>query len=87
MRDFDTERATNGVWVDDLVDEREATIKNTGLQDAAVGATAGAIPMDDGTVVVMLNVNSLFEMAGRKRRKAAASPTPARKQSRNTASL
>lgn len=68
--------------VDQLVDEREATIKDTGLQDGAAGLTAGAIPMEDGTVAVMLNVNALFEMAARTRGTHAVLSTPPPKPSR-----
>jgi two-component system chemotaxis sensor kinase CheA len=56
--------------VDRLVDEREATIKDTGLPDSATGLTGGAIPMEDGSVAVMLNVNVLFETAARPARTA-----------------
>lgn len=65
--------------VDRLVDEREAIIKDSGLPEFAAGLTAGAIPMEDGSVAVMLNVNALFERFGRVR----SSPTlPAVEQPR-----
>ncbi len=49
------------IAVDRLVDERESIIKDTGLPDSMSGLTAGAIPMEDGTVAVMLNVTKLFD--------------------------
>ena len=65
------------VAADALVDEREAVIKDTGLPEAAAQLTAGAIPMEDGSVAVMLNVNSLFETVDRHLAGApAAVPAP-----------
>jgi two-component system, chemotaxis family, sensor kinase CheA len=70
--------------VDRLLDEREATIKDTGLPDSGTGLTGGAIPMEDGAVAVMLNVNALFDAAARTARTAlpVGRPAPAAKQSR-----
>ncbi len=46
--------------VDRLIDEREAVIKESGLPASIAGLTAGAVPLDDGGVAVMLNVTELF---------------------------
>jgi len=46
--------------VDRLIDEREAVIKDSGLPASAAGLSAGAVPLDDGGVAVMLNVTELF---------------------------
>jgi two-component system chemotaxis sensor kinase CheA len=70
------------IAVDHLIDEREAIIKDTGLPDSAAGLTTGGIPMEDGTVAVMLNVNLLFERFGRSQGSAALAPPPAKTQSR-----
>jgi two-component system, chemotaxis family, sensor kinase CheA len=43
-----------------LIDEREAVIKDSGLPASAAGLSAGAVPLDDGGVAVMLNVTELF---------------------------
>ncbi len=48
------------VVVDALHDERDAIIKETGLPAGNTGLAAGAIPMDDGSVAVVLNVPELF---------------------------
>jgi two-component system chemotaxis sensor kinase CheA len=69
---------------DRLVDEREATIKETGLQGAAAGLTAGAVPMDDGTVAVVLNVPALFERASQVRPAPALLPAVQEKRSRKS---
>ncbi len=68
------------IAVDHLVDEREAIIKDTNLPDSASGLTAGGIPMEDGSVAVMLNVNGLFERFGRNREAPAIAPPPAKRQ-------
>jgi len=46
--------------VDRLIDEREAVIKESGLRPSIAGLSAGAVPLDDGGVAVMLNVTELF---------------------------
>ena len=48
------------IIVDRLIDEREAVIKESGLPASMAGLTAGAVPLDDGGVAVMLNVTELF---------------------------
>jgi two-component system chemotaxis sensor kinase CheA len=48
------------IIVDRLIDEREAVIKESGLPASMAGLTAGAIPLDDGGVAVMLNATELF---------------------------
>lgn len=53
------------IAADRLIDEREAIIKDSGLPPRAARLTAGAVPLEDGSVAVMLNVNGLFEHAGR----------------------
>lgn len=70
------------IAVDRLVDEREAIIKDTGLPDSAAGLTAGGIPMEDGTVAVMLNASGLFERFGRSRGAPVAAFAPAKTQPR-----
>ncbi len=49
-----------GLIVDRLIDEREAVIKESGLPASIAGLSAGAVPLDDGGVAVMLNVTELF---------------------------
>lgn len=53
-----------GIVVDSLRDERDAIIKDTGLSSAEAGFSAGAIPLDDGSVAVVLSVPELFARAG-----------------------
>jgi two-component system chemotaxis sensor kinase CheA len=48
------------VVVDALLDERDAIIKDIGLPGSKSGLAAGAIPLDDGAVAVVLNVPELF---------------------------
>ncbi len=48
------------IVVDAMHDERDAIIKDTGLTASRAGFSAGAIPMDDGTVAVVLNLQSLL---------------------------
>jgi two-component system chemotaxis sensor kinase CheA len=48
------------IIVDRLIDEREAVIKESGLPASMAGLTAGAVPLDDGGVAVMLNATELF---------------------------
>lgn len=52
------------IVVDSLRDERDAIIKDTGLSSAQSGFSAGAVPMDDGSVAVVLSVPELFARAG-----------------------
>jgi two-component system chemotaxis sensor kinase CheA len=49
------------VIVDQLLDEREALIKESGLPRSIAGLSAGAIPLEDGSVAVMLNVGRLLQ--------------------------
>jgi two-component system chemotaxis sensor kinase CheA len=70
------------IAVDRLVDEREAIIKDTNLPYSTSGLTAGGIPMEDGSVAVMLNVNGLFERFGRTREAAVVAPPPANRKPR-----
>ena len=53
-----------GIVVDSLRDERDAIIKDTGLSSAQAGFSAGAIPMDDGSVAVVLSAPELLARAG-----------------------
>jgi two-component system, chemotaxis family, sensor kinase CheA len=48
------------VVVDALLDERDAIIKDIGLPGSKSGFAAGAIPLDDGAVAMVLNVPELF---------------------------
>lgn len=52
-----------GIVVDSLRDERDTIIKDTGLGSAQAGFSAGAVPMDDGSVAVVLSVPALFSRA------------------------
>ncbi len=53
--------------VDRLVDEREALVKDSGLPPGRAGLSAGAIPLEDGSVAVMLNVSRLLQQLPRAR--------------------
>ncbi|HEY3838136.1 MAG TPA: response regulator, partial [Bryobacteraceae bacterium] len=76
---FEGKRAA--VAVDRLVDEREAIIKDTGLPGSA-DLTAGAVPMEDGSVAVVLNVNGLMKAMDRPRRSPAVVPPTRKAQAR-----
>lgn len=58
------------IAVDALLDVRDAVLKPTHLETGEAGLSAGAIPMPDGTVAVVLNAP---ELAQRFRRAGAAS--------------
>lgn len=64
------------------MDAREVIIKDTGLPEASAGLTAGAIPLEDGTVAVMLNVSGLFDSASRNRLVSRPAPPPQPKKAR-----
>lgn len=51
--------------VDELVDERHASIKSLGLPPSQTGYSAGAIAMEDSSVAVVLNVGDLMELVHR----------------------
>jgi two-component system chemotaxis sensor kinase CheA len=62
--------ARAAIAVDALLDVRDAVLKPTHLETGEAGLSAGAIPMPDGTVAVVLNAP---ELAQRFRRAGAAS--------------
>jgi two-component system chemotaxis sensor kinase CheA len=61
--------ARAAIAVDALLDVRDAVLKPTHLERSEAGLSAGAIPMPDGTVAVVLNAP---ELAQRFRRAGAA---------------
>lgn len=50
-----------GVIVDGLLDEREVVVKELGLPAAMAGLSSGGIPLEDGTVAVVLSPAALLE--------------------------
>ncbi len=50
-----------GLIVDGFLDDREAVIKDSGLYDTEAGLSTGGVPLEDGTVAVILNVAGLLE--------------------------
>jgi two-component system chemotaxis sensor kinase CheA len=64
------------IIVDQFIDEREAVIKESGLPPSAAGLSAGAIPLDDGGVAVMLNVTELLVRFRERGQKPASSFLP-----------
>jgi two-component system chemotaxis sensor kinase CheA len=57
-----------GITVDALLDEREAVVKDLNLPAASAGMATGAIPLEDGTVAVVLSPLALadrFREAGK----------------------
>jgi two-component system chemotaxis sensor kinase CheA len=73
-----------GVIVDAFLDERETVVKELGLAPSAMGLATGGVPLEDGTVAVLLNVSAVFERFRSKRGAPGlkAAETPARKRSR-----
>jgi len=65
--------------VDRLIDERDALIKDTGLPEGSTALVQGAIPLEDGTVAVVLNMKGVFAAMGRTTAVPMAA-TPARRQ-------
>lgn len=49
--------------VDAFVDQRDSIIRESGLPSSHAGMTAGAIPLEDGTVAAMLDATALWEKA------------------------
>ncbi len=49
--------------VDEFIEQQDSIIKESGLPASIAGATSGAIPLEDGTVAVMLDVAALVERA------------------------
>jgi two-component system chemotaxis sensor kinase CheA len=47
--------------IDRLIDDAEVMVKETGLSGADAGLSAGAIPLEDGSVAVLLSVATLFD--------------------------
>ena len=60
-----------GIVVDSLQDENDSIIKESGLSASHAGVSMGAIPMNDGTVAVVLNIPEL--VLGRDRRPTSSS--------------
>lgn len=54
-------RQTVGLVVDSLADSREAVIKELGLNGNLCGMGAGGVPLEDGSVAILLNPAALFE--------------------------
>jgi two-component system chemotaxis sensor kinase CheA len=73
-----------GIVVDSLQDERDSIIKESGLSAAHAGMSTGVIPMDDGTVAVVLNIPAL--VSNREHRKNTSSFLRA-KQEQKTSSI
>jgi two-component system, chemotaxis family, sensor kinase CheA len=56
-----------GVIVDALLDERETIVKDLGIPPASAGMSTGGVPLEDGTVAVVLSPAALlarFSQAG-----------------------
>ena len=49
--------------VDEFVEQRDSIIRESGLPPSHAGMTSGAIPLEDGTVAVMLDADAIFEKA------------------------
>jgi two-component system, chemotaxis family, sensor kinase CheA len=48
------------VVVDGFVDDREAVVKDLGLNGELAGMTAGGVPLEDGSVAILLNPAAIF---------------------------
>lgn len=66
--------------VDRLVDEREAVIKDSGLPPSHAGLTAGAVPLEEGGIAVMLDVAELFLQLRMEAPRSASAFVPEKKQ-------
>jgi two-component system chemotaxis sensor kinase CheA len=66
--------------VDRLVDEREAVIKDSGLPPSHAGLTAGAVPLEEGGIAVMLDVAELFLRLRMEAPRSASAFVPEKKQ-------
>jgi two-component system chemotaxis sensor kinase CheA len=51
--------------VDTLLGDADAVVKETNLANDEAGLSAGAVPLEDGSVAVLLNVPALFERLAR----------------------
>ncbi len=60
--------------VDELLDERAEVVKDLGLPYEAAGMATGAVPLDDGSVAVVLNAAAL--VAGVEENRAGPAPAP-----------
>lgn len=72
-----------GLIVDRFLDDRETTVKSLGLPAALAGISAGGVPLEDGSVAVMLDpaaVVERFRTSGAPAAVAAAAAEPESKR-------
>jgi two-component system chemotaxis sensor kinase CheA len=74
--------ARAAIAVDALLDVRDAVLKPTHLEPGETGLSAGAIPMSDGTVAVVLNAPELAQRFRRAGAAAARAFEPPKEQPR-----
>jgi two-component system chemotaxis sensor kinase CheA len=66
-----------GVAVDALLDQRETVVKDLGLPPGSAGMSIGGVPLEDGTVAVMLNPAALLARFSQSGASPAWRPTQA----------